>query len=90
MIKAFEIKVIGHVQGVFFRKSTQEKAHSLGVKGWIRNLSDGNVLINAEAETDKINELISWCKVGPQEARVDKLDISEIAIKNYNNFEIRY
>ena len=35
--------VIGHVQGVFFRASTQRKAQELGLTGYAKNLPDGHV-----------------------------------------------
>jgi len=34
------VVVRGHVQGVFFRDSTHERASSLGVAGWVRNRAD--------------------------------------------------
>ena len=34
---ALEYEVFGKVQGVFFRKFTNEKAQSLGLRGWVKN-----------------------------------------------------
>ena len=34
---ALEYEVFGRVQGVFFRKFTNEKAQSLGLRGWVKN-----------------------------------------------------
>ena len=34
---AVEYEVFGRVQGVFFRKFTNEKAVSLGLRGWVKN-----------------------------------------------------
>ena len=34
---ALEYEVFGKVQGVFFRKYTNEKAKSLGLRGWVKN-----------------------------------------------------
>ena len=34
---AVDYEVFGRVQGVFFRKFTNEKANSLGLKGWVKN-----------------------------------------------------
>jgi len=49
----------GHVQGVGFRYTVQRYASSLGISGWVRNLSDGSVEIRAEAERGKIEQLCS-------------------------------
>ena len=34
---AVDYEVFGRVQGVFFRKFTNEKANSLGLRGWVKN-----------------------------------------------------
>ena len=34
---AVQFEVFGRVQGVFFRKFTNEKALSLGLRGWVKN-----------------------------------------------------
>ncbi|MFN7014688.1 MAG: acylphosphatase, partial [Bacteroidia bacterium] len=61
MQKAFQIQVIGKVQGVYYRQSTRDKALELSLKGTVQNLPDGSVLIHAEGSEEKIRELISWC-----------------------------
>jgi acylphosphatase len=79
----------GKVQGVFFRASAKEKAEELGLKGIVENHSDGSVYLEAEGSEDKINELIEWCKKGPQQAVVDEVLINDGALKNYTDFSIR-
>ncbi len=60
----------GNVQGVWFRKSTEEKARALGLRGWVRNLSDGRVELMAEGTGAA--ELRRWVESGgPPTARVD-------------------
>ena len=68
-----EFVVIGRVQGVCYRASTQDKAHSLGLVGTVQNLSDGSVRVVAEGEQPRLDELVSWCRKGPSFARVDAL-----------------
>jgi acylphosphatase len=60
----------GRVQGVFFRQSTQLKAQSLGVKGWIRNLFDGRVEAVFEGDKSQVEILVDYCRHGPPAARV--------------------
>lgn len=62
--------ISGKVQGVCYRASTKQKADELGVTGWVKNTSDGNVEALFEAEKTVIDEMIAWCWIGPPLARV--------------------
>jgi acylphosphatase len=63
--------ILGQVQGVFFRASTLEQAQSLRLSGWVKNLADGAVEILAEGSKYALEELISWCRHGPPDAKVE-------------------
>ena len=89
MNKHFSIKVIGKVQGVFFRASTRAKAQELGVKGFVRNEEDGSVYIEAEAEEIILNRFIEWCRQGPPRASVKKIDILEGQLRGFETFELK-
>lgn len=65
----------GRVQGVFFRASTQEQAHRLGIKGWVRNCPDGSVEVMAEGPRERAEEFLSWCRQGPPHAQVDEVKL---------------
>ncbi len=88
-MKAFSINVTGKVQGVFFRKHSKLRADELGVHGWVRNLEDGSVLIEAEGREETMRAFIQWCHFGPERAEVDKVDVKEIDNLGYRGFEIR-
>lgn len=60
-----DIFVYGHVQGVFFRASTLERAQSLRLFGWVENLPDGAVEILVEGPRYEVLSLIDWAKRGP-------------------------
>lgn len=90
MAKHFNIQVMGKVQGIFFRTTTQQKAQELGIGGFVRNKSDDSVYIEAEASEDVLNEFIKWLKNGVRNAEVKKIEKSNGTIKNFNNFDIRY
>lgn len=90
MILHYHITVTGKVQGVWYRKSTQEKALHLGVKGFVKNLSNGNVYIEAEGNLDQLKKLVNWCKVGPEFAIVQEVTFLESKVKHFTNFEVVY
>ena len=68
--------ISGRVQGVFFRASTKDKALSLGLVGWVRNLPNGQVEIVVQGVQHEVETLISWARIGPPVARVDAIDIA--------------
>ncbi len=52
-----------------------DRAQTLGVTGWVRNLRDGRVEAVAEGEKSRLDELIRFCHIGPPGARVSRVDI---------------
>ena len=86
---AVRIEVSGRVQGVFFRASTKAYCDQLGVSGWVRNLPNGNVLIHAQGTPDQLLQLKEWCKVGPENARVDAMDVQGCSVEPLAAFDIR-
>jgi acylphosphatase len=67
--------VSGRVQGVAFRAYTVDEADRLGVRGWVRNLPDGRVEVEAEGERKAVEALVQWCRRGPPAARVDGAEV---------------
>lgn len=87
-MKALSIKVLGKVQGVWFRASTKNKADDLELKGTVQNSSDGSVSIEVEGPVKAMDEFIEWCKLGPESATVKEVVIDDTSIKNYKDFKI--
>lgn len=97
MIRA-HIIISGRVQGVFFRKNTQEKARKLGLTGWVRNLLLFRVEVLCEGEKEQIERFVEWLHEGPRLASVKDItithgeyeglfegfDIKEHALKKYS------
>lgn len=48
----------GWVQGVGFRYTAKYQASARGVTGWIRNLADGSVEMEAEGSPEAVSSLI--------------------------------
>ncbi|MFQ6009790.1 MAG: acylphosphatase [Candidatus Aenigmatarchaeota archaeon] len=77
MKKRVRVLIMGRVQGVFFRQNTVEEARKRGVTGWVRNNADGTVEAVLEGEEDKVNEMIEWCRRGPEHAEVEDIQVVE-------------
>ena len=69
------MKISGRVQGVFFRQSTQKKAHAFGVVGWVKNCSDGSVEALFQGGEDIVAAIIEWCWHGPDQAQVENVSV---------------
>lgn len=89
MKKHYNITVNGRVQGVAYRYSALLKAKELKLTGFVRNLPDSSVEIEAEGEEQMLDIFYLWCKTGPARARVDKIFVSPGDIVNYIDFNIR-
>jgi acylphosphatase len=83
------IKVHGKVQGVYFRDSTKMVADQLGVKGWIRNESDGSIYIEAEGDDWILDNFLDWCEEGPERAEAQLVEKAESEMQNFQNFIIK-
>src|SRR5690606_35316581 len=88
MMKHVTIRVSGKVQGVLFRASTEKEAQKLKLSGIVRYELDGSVYIEAEGNETAIEQLIVWCRKGPERARVDKCEVTEGQPKGYTEFRI--
>ena len=86
----YRIRVFGRVQGVYYRKSTQLKAQSLGLTGYVKNEMEGSVLIEAEGLKQGLDELLNWTKIGPEMASVTNVVCHEIPNQDSLDFELRY
>ena len=68
------INVSGFVQGVFYRYTTRKLARKLGLTGYVKNMADGSVHIEAEGPEDKLNEILKFSRKGPKNARVEHVN----------------
>lgn len=83
--------VKGRVQGVGFRQFTAEKARALHISGWVRNLPDGNVEAEAEADEAMLAELEKLLQEGPGFSCVTHVQKEDLpaGINLSESFEIR-
>ncbi len=71
--------VRGRVQGVGFRWYVHREAAEIGLRGWVRNTTDGQVEIVAAGKPEQLAELKIAIKKGSRGSRVDAVIEHELA-----------
>lgn len=91
-LASFHAIVRGRVQGVFFRDFVRNYANTLGLTGYVRNLSQsGAVEVQAEGEKIKLEELLTSLHQGPSGARVENVEaIWKDYSGDFSRFTIKY
>ncbi|MGH9466864.1 MAG: acylphosphatase [Terriglobales bacterium] len=69
-------EVFGRVQGVGFRYFAQLQAVALGLRGTVRNRSDGAVEVHAAGPTAALQKLEQHLRTGPRGAIVTQVQRS--------------
>ena len=70
-VTAARLVITGRVQGVGFRAWTRREARRRGLRGWVRNRSDGSVEALLIGDAAAVDSLAEACRRGPTMARVD-------------------
>jgi len=92
-MEAVEIKVTGRVQGVGFRYFAQSVANPIGLVGWVKNMSDGSVLIRAAGSPQQLEQFRSALREGPSYGRTDALVehyLAGNALADFERFQVTY
>ncbi|KAM9134055.1 acylphosphatase-2-like isoform 1-T1 [Pangshura tecta] len=91
---ALDYEVYGDVQGVFFRKYTEDQGKKLGVVGWVKNTPYGTVTGQVQGPKEKIEIMKNWLRnVGSPMSRIDQAVFSnerEISTLEFPNFTTKY
>lgn len=87
--KAVKVLISGRVQGVWFRGWTKENADQLGLFGWVRNRKDGTVEALFKGKAASVDEMLDRCKVGPDMAAVDHIDVGDALGMVPDRFDIK-
>jgi len=88
-MKRVHVEVSGLVQGVFFRDSCRREARSRGVSGWVRNTGAGTVEAELEGEDAAVDAVVAWCRQGPPQADVQRVDVADVEPTGDRGFEVR-
>jgi acylphosphatase len=80
-MKRVSMIVSGTVQGVGFRYYVQDVAEEMGIAGWVRNLPDGTVEIDAEGNPDILDAFIR--KISSAQQGFIRVRSVQVQVKDY-------
>tara|TARA_A100001015_G_C14660273_1_gene582739 strand:- start:343 stop:621 length:279 start_codon:yes stop_codon:yes gene_type:complete len=72
-MRSVRVRILGKVQGVFFRQSTRSQALVLGLCGWVKNCLNGSVEALFQGPDEALDQILSWCQHGPDCAVVEDI-----------------
>ncbi len=73
-------RVSGRVQGVWYRRATQERALQSGVTGHAINLADGRVEVLLCGRREDVEAVTAWLWQGPPNAEVSGVETEEVSL----------
>lgn len=79
---ARHLLIHGRVQGVYYRASARDMATQLGLSGWVRNRSSGEVEAIVSGPEQAVERFIDWARQGPPAATVTHIDITPAEIQH--------
>lgn len=86
--KAIHARITGRVQGVSFRAWTQIEAQVLGLRGWVRNETNGAVTAVIAGPAEAVDEMTRALHRGPPAAVVNAVELTATDWPERDHFDI--
>ena len=83
-----QARIFGRVQGVWYRAWTEKEASRRGLRGWVRNRTDGSVEAVFAGERTQVEAMLKVCRIGPPAARVTDIDIQALEEYVEGSFQV--
>lgn len=89
-MKRVHVIVSGRVQGVGFRYFAVSLASKYQISGWVRNLYNGDVELEAEGTSDRLQFFLQEVQEGNRFVQVRNMEVSTLSLKNEKGFRVVY
>lgn len=87
-MKRFYIRVSGYVQGVGFRYFIMKTAGLFSLTGWVRNLDNGDVDMEAQGSEADLEAFLERVQSGSRYAQVNDMEVKALDPIRESGFEI--
>ena len=79
-MQALKLRIQGQVQGVGYRRWFEQQALDLGLKGYVKNLSSGDVEAVILGSELNVNHMLQLSLAGPAHANVASIEQTELKL----------
>jgi len=86
----YKFIIQGIVQGVYYRKSIYENTLNKNIKGYVKNLPNGNVEAVANLDSNNFDTFVNILKKGSSYSKVTNITSSKLSFTSYTNFSVSY
>ncbi|GAB3502103.1 acylphosphatase [Spirosoma knui] len=86
MKKNIIIHVSGQLGGTLFRQEARQKGEKLGLVGHAQIEPNGDLRIDAEGNPEALDQLVDWCKTGPDGTEVQNVQVSDGELQGFDRF----
>ncbi|MDM8003866.1 MAG: acylphosphatase [Bacteroidota bacterium] len=73
-----------------FRWSAAREAWKRDITGYVKNMPDGSVYLEAEGTREQLEGFAAWCRHGPGRGFVDNAEVTEAPPSGYGEFRIEH
>ncbi len=88
---AKQVFYAGHVQGVGFRYTVKQIARGFTITGWVRNLADGRVELQASGEPEELSAFLEAIAQSELRSHIKETTAHPLpAPPDFRGFEIRH
>ena len=84
-MRYLKLTIHGKVQGVGYRRWFEDKANNLNLKGYVKNLANGDVEAIVVGTVKDVNEIIQLSMTGPHTSKVDQIYYSDLV--DYEDYD---
>lgn len=82
MMERRHYRISGEVQGVGFRYRAQYAAQSLDLTGWVTNLDDGTVEMEAQGRADNLDALMPTIARESRWIKIEDIDMTVVPVEH--------
>ncbi|MCK4677721.1 MAG: acylphosphatase [Bacteroidales bacterium] len=87
-MKSLNIIISGKLNKVGFRYFIKQRAAKFNITGSVRYKTPNSIFVEACGNSDELDEFLKYCQLGVPFSEIEKIEVSETQLKDYQTFEV--